>query len=720
MPTLKLKKATADYIAEKEREKEREREKKEDTPVKQKSRTPKEKADGAGMLKGLDGEVLFEKRKRSIPPSEQVLFDWVDEHLTSKTGVHLSLQRLYEYYGDVCIRNAATILEFPHFSKICQDKVGKEFGFKDSSLLKSMINERPIQPKKPKVKGETLKLKLKDVIEEIFLELGNSRHGIRFPKLKQAVAAKYPALRVDLRPRLLRNALEKGVYMKQFSVVKGVGLAGYYRLNNKPSESEAEEERVAAERKAEEGKNGIENDDQKKKKVRRKKKDKVKKEGENGEGDGEDDKADIDKEGEKKEKAKKKKRRKSSKREYRPARSQALSHSDPQRIEDIFPLALTFGSEPKESTVPKMKKYISRYYHEVDIEKKLKPALEKGVELGIWDLLPGNKYVLKIGEFDPTLKKSMDDIICAAIIATTEPKLASAIVIKKYILEYHPNFDIENRPKLFTSALERACHKNILRQVSGIGATGSYLLTLPFTPSPSLLAGDEDEDDYEEYDADGYSDNYVAKPSKSRTNPLPSDVTYHKDRAPPKDRSAPGVSSPKKKEKLSVNRGVVKKVDKVKKGKKQKTAKPKIIEKPESDDEDVIEEPDEEVVTETVAKKSKVKTKKSSKGSRKAMPKAPPKAAPKSNKPRGKNKEEEESEPDVPQEEKSEDESPIKPVKSSKRSRNVPKTKGSSKSSERSSSRGRSITSYKEADSDVDQSNSEPDDEPVSKKSRRK
>lgn len=36
----------------------------------------KRKAPGAQMLKGLDGEVLVEKRKRTLPPAEQKLDIW--------------------------------------------------------------------------------------------------------------------------------------------------------------------------------------------------------------------------------------------------------------------------------------------------------------------------------------------------------------------------------------------------------------------------------------------------------------------------------------------------------------------------------------------------------------------------------------------------------------------------------------------------------------------
>ena len=42
--------------------------------------------------------------------------------------------------------------------------------------------------------------------------------------------------------------------------------------------------------------------------------------------------------------------------------SKSLIHSDPQRIEDTFPLAMVFMTEPKTASIKKIGKYLSRYY----------------------------------------------------------------------------------------------------------------------------------------------------------------------------------------------------------------------------------------------------------------------------------------------------------------------------------------------------------------------
>ena len=43
------------------------------------------------------------------------------------------------------------------------------------------------------------------------LDLLHQKKGVRFHNLKTTIAAKYPALRIDLRPDVLKNALAKGM-----------------------------------------------------------------------------------------------------------------------------------------------------------------------------------------------------------------------------------------------------------------------------------------------------------------------------------------------------------------------------------------------------------------------------------------------------------------------------------------------------------------------------
>ena len=54
-----------------------------------------------------------------------------------------------------------------------REKFGKTYGFKDLSPYKGLINERKVKVKKPHVQGETLALKIKDIINEVITAAGN-------------------------------------------------------------------------------------------------------------------------------------------------------------------------------------------------------------------------------------------------------------------------------------------------------------------------------------------------------------------------------------------------------------------------------------------------------------------------------------------------------------------------------------------------------------------
>ena len=76
MPSIKLKKKTQEYLAEKERSKQPQKdpdsEKETDpTPVKKKDQKPKKKSVG-----DVEVPIITEKRKRTVPPGELKLIDW--------------------------------------------------------------------------------------------------------------------------------------------------------------------------------------------------------------------------------------------------------------------------------------------------------------------------------------------------------------------------------------------------------------------------------------------------------------------------------------------------------------------------------------------------------------------------------------------------------------------------------------------------------------------
>lgn len=82
MPAIKLKKAAADYMAEKEREREKaEEENRPQEPDSQGDDKPQGKVKAPRAPKEpqksfLDGDILTEKRKRFVPVADQKLDNW--------------------------------------------------------------------------------------------------------------------------------------------------------------------------------------------------------------------------------------------------------------------------------------------------------------------------------------------------------------------------------------------------------------------------------------------------------------------------------------------------------------------------------------------------------------------------------------------------------------------------------------------------------------------
>lgn len=516
MPSIKLKKKTQEYLAEKERSKQPPKDTEMDsTEAKKKDILPKKKEKPA-----VDVEVpiLLEKRKRTIPPGEQKLMDWLSEHVESREGSCVSFQILYDYFTDFCAQQDSPVtIDTAQFNRVVRDKFGKEVGIQDSSPYKGLIKEVKPKPKSTKVKAESLNMKMRDIIEEVLKEIGNPTNGVQFRTIKTTTANKYPALQIDLLPNKLLSALERGVYYGHIDLVKGTGKCGFYRLHGvEPSEEMKEKE------------------DKEKEKERLKKEEKLKKKKEK-ESEKENTEGESSSEGEKGEKPKKKRKsedgggssdeppKKKKKRKPSPKKAKwdkGDPHSHPEKVDDTFPLAFTYCSEPKEASFKKIRQYLVDYYPSVNIDTKLKQALEKGIEHGIWEQSTGGSvgqgsFRLLLDDFNPESSKTIDDMICQAIVASHEPKTSTVIRIKQYIMDYHPDFSIESRPHKFKTALERALKNGVVRQLTGIGMSGTFQLVKSFIPSPKTLAGIDD--DVVQFDDAEFvpDEKYVVRKTKS-------------------------------------------------------------------------------------------------------------------------------------------------------------------------------------------------------------
>ncbi|XP_071128994.1 heterochromatin protein 1-binding protein 3-like [Mytilus edulis] len=536
MPSIKLKKKTQEYLAEKERSKQltKEPEEEKETEIeKNKKKDVKPKKKEKPPVLEAEVPVILEKRKRTVPPGEQQLTDWLTEHVESREGASVSYQTLFEYFTDFCAQqNIPVTVDPSQFNRDVKDKFGKEFGIKESSPYKGLIREIKAKPKSTKPKAESLTMKMRDIVEEILKETGNPTNGVRFPNIKVATANKYPALQVDLQPHKLLQALERGVYYGRIELVKGTGKCGFYRIfGAEPREDIKEKEEKEKEK-----------EKQKKEEKLQKKKERKESEKENKEGDEEpvkpeeetpkkkgtkrkleekgDDKKGDDKKGDVKKEEEPQKKKKKKRHIKKPKWEKTDPHSNPEKIDDTFPLAFTYCSEPKEASFGKIKKYLVENYPSVNAETRLKPAIEKGIEKGIWEQSSGNSvgqgsYRLLLDDFDPESSKTIDDMICQAIVASHEPKQSTVIRIKQYIMDYHPDFNIESRPHKFKTAMERALKNGVIRQITGIGMSGTFQLAKPFIPPPRTLAGVEDLTEEWIGDEGVSGENYVVRKTKS-------------------------------------------------------------------------------------------------------------------------------------------------------------------------------------------------------------
>ncbi|XP_013394716.1 heterochromatin protein 1-binding protein 3 [Lingula anatina] len=501
-------------------------------PPKKKSYVPEEEESGVGgtMHHVTTTGVAFLDSLSELPakrarperlPKEEKLVEWLKNNFEKKEEKKVAKSAAYEKYLEECSENPAfdsLALDKGDFLKVVKEIFDGTFGLKESSKYVGELREVKTRPNRPKVKAPSLGLKMKEIIENVITEAGNPRKGVRFFLLKTQIAHKYPALRIMDYPEKLKKSLEREVRMGHIEVVRGIGACGYYRCPGDPlredeeenKENKKETKKKGDEEKTEEG--DVENAEEGGKEGGSEKgKEEEKKEGEEG-----------DDEAEKSAGEDKKKKKKTKRKQASYSYGQRIVHSHPQKIEDTFPLALTFMADPKHATMGKISNYINRYYPNVNIQSKLKKCLESGEEKGLWVKYSGSSYRLEADEFDPSNEDNLPTLICNAIVACNEPKQCSSKLLKQYIMDYHPDFKVDARPQLFKRAVERALNKGTLRQLSGIGLTGSFQLSKPFTPTPSMLAGTDtgdtdDEEGGEDYWEDSkVYDAYVPRPSKRR------------------------------------------------------------------------------------------------------------------------------------------------------------------------------------------------------------
>jgi len=164
-------------------------------------------------------------------------------------------------------------------------------------------------------------------------------------------------------------------------------------------------------------------------------------------------------------------------------------------LENEFPLVFTWACNPKEASVPFIRKYLTKHYPELNVAENPIPfrkALENGEAKGQLKRVTGQGFSGSLALIDGADKSGgkFEDPIENAIIAMSEPKQVSVNSLRDYLGEYHKEYNTDNRPKVLKNALDRGVAKGWLKQISGKGFIGTYRLMHPYFPAPKELWGD--------------------------------------------------------------------------------------------------------------------------------------------------------------------------------------------------------------------------------------
>jgi len=234
-------------------------------------------------------------------------------------------------------------------------------------------------------------------------------------------------------------------------------------------------------------------------------------------------------------------------------------------LENEFPGIFTWACNPKESSVALIRKYLVKHYPELNVEENpasLRKALEKGESRGQLKRVTGAGFSGTFALVDDAKKTGtkFEDALENAIIAMSEPKQVSASALRDYLSVYHSEYNTDNRPQVFKTAIERAVAKGWIKQITGKGFQGTFRLMHPYYPAPKELWGSW----YEEKKEKDESKKEVKKSNKRKVEDDEDDISDDDEVVPkPKKRGPP---TPRKTASASLKK--VSKKPKVKKSRK--------------------------------------------------------------------------------------------------------------------------------------------------------
>ncbi|KAM8868304.1 heterochromatin protein 1-binding protein 3 isoform 1-T3 [Synchiropus picturatus] len=173
-----------------------------------------------------------------------------------------------------------------------------------------------------------------------------------------------------------------------------------------------------------------------------------------------------------------------------------------EALGDALPLIITRLCEPKEASYTLIKKYLEKHFPDFNIERRpdvLKTALVKAVEKGQLEQITGKgatgTFQLKRNSNQASQKAgAWDDALTAAITAMNEPKTCSTTSLRKYLLDSNKDAKEYQLVANLRRTLTKCKVLGWMEQISGHGFTGTYQLSFPFYPSPTVLYPDKFKD----------------------------------------------------------------------------------------------------------------------------------------------------------------------------------------------------------------------------------
>ncbi|XP_053725421.1 heterochromatin protein 1-binding protein 3 isoform X2 [Synchiropus splendidus] len=173
-----------------------------------------------------------------------------------------------------------------------------------------------------------------------------------------------------------------------------------------------------------------------------------------------------------------------------------------EALGDALPLIITRLCEPKEASYTLIKKYLEKHFPDFNIERRpdvLKSALVKAVEKGQLEQITGKgatgTFQLKRNSNQASQKAGpWDDALTAAITAMNEPKTCSTTSLRKYLLDSNKDAKEYQLVANLRRTLTKCKVLGWMEQISGHGFTGTYQLSFPFYPSPTVLYPDKFKD----------------------------------------------------------------------------------------------------------------------------------------------------------------------------------------------------------------------------------